>query len=180
VAEHDLWLERHNTQRHKAHEKREDGRRSPAEVLGPVRVVRHHPTDLGRAFFSTMLVRRLDAAGYARVKHWRVYAEEGLARREDAVWLGDEEMAFEYAGRTLSRYDVSLSRDAAKLEAITNPRLFATPYQRSRPELRLFDLQDSLGDAGWLKALRLKGYATRNRRRPEALQHPLFPYLEAL
>jgi hypothetical protein len=69
-----------------------------------------------------------------------VYAEEGLARREVAVWLGDEEMAFEYAGRTLSRYDVSLSRDAAKLEAITNPRLFATPYQRSRPELRLFDL----------------------------------------
>ena len=127
-----------------------------------------------------MLVRRLDAAGYARVKHWRVYAEEGLARREVAVWLGDEEMAFEYAGRTLSRYDVSLSRDAAKLEAITNPRLFATPYQRSRPELRLFDLQDSLGDAGWLKALRLKGYAIRNRRRPEALQHPLLPYLEAL
>jgi hypothetical protein len=127
-----------------------------------------------------MLVGRLDAAGYARVKHWRVYAEEGLARREVAVWLGDEEMAFEYAGRTLSRYDVSLSRDAAKLEAITNPRLFATPYQRSRPELRLFDLQDSLGDAGWLKALRLKGYAIRNRRRPEALQHPLFPYLEAL
>ena len=58
-----------------------------------MRVVRRHPTDLGRAFFSTMLVRRLDASGYARVKHWRVYAEEGLARREVAVWLGDEEMA---------------------------------------------------------------------------------------
>src|SRR5215203_601650 len=59
VAEHDLWLERHNTQRHFAHEGREDGRRSPAEVLGPVRVVRHHPSDLSRALFSTMLVRRL-------------------------------------------------------------------------------------------------------------------------
>ena len=59
VAEHDLWLQRHNTQRHSTHEKREDGRRSPAEVLGPVRVVRHHPSDLSRAFFSTMLVRRL-------------------------------------------------------------------------------------------------------------------------
>jgi hypothetical protein len=57
-------------------------------------------------------------------------------------------MAVEHAGRTLSRYDVSLSRDAATLEAVTNPRLFATPYQRSRLELRLFDLQDSLGDAG--------------------------------
>jgi hypothetical protein len=40
-----------------------------------------------------MLVRRLDASGYARVKHWRVYAEEGLASCEVAVWLGDGEMA---------------------------------------------------------------------------------------
>jgi hypothetical protein len=75
VTEHDLWMECHNTQRHSAHEGRSVGRRRPSEVLGPVRVVRHHPTDLSRAFFSTMLVRRLDAAGYARVKHWRVYAE---------------------------------------------------------------------------------------------------------
>lgn len=142
-------------------------------------MVRHHPGDLSRAFFSTVLVRKLDASSYARVKHWRVYAEEGLARCEVAVWLGDGEMAVEYGGRTLSSYDISLSREA-KLEAVTNPRLFATQYQRSRPQLRLFELQDSLGDAGWLKALRLDGYAARTRRRPEALQHPLFPYVEAL
>ncbi|CAA9431070.1 hypothetical protein AVDCRST_MAG82-2111 [uncultured Rubrobacteraceae bacterium] len=179
VAEHDLWLERHNTQRHFAHEGRTDGRRSPSEVLGPVRVVRHHPTDLSRAFFSTSLVRRFDASGYARVRHWRVYAEEGLAAREGAVWLGDGEMAVEYAGRTLSRYDVSLSRNA-RLESVTNPCLFATQYQRSRPQPRLFELQDWLGDAGGLKALRLDAYAARARRRPETLQRPLFPYLEAL
>ena len=40
-----------------------------------------------------MLVRRLDASGYARVKHWRVYAEEGLAKCEVAVRLGGEELA---------------------------------------------------------------------------------------
>jgi putative transposase len=177
VAEHDLWLERHNSQRHRAHEGRADGRRSPSEVLGTVRVVRHHPTDLSRAFFSTRFVRRLDASGYARVKHWRVYAEEGLARCEVAVWLGDGEMAVEYAGRTLSRYDVSLSRDAAKLEAVTNPRLFATPYRATQP--KLFAL-DALGEGGWLKALKLAGYAARARRRPAALQQALFPYLEAL
>lgn len=176
VREHDLWLERHNTQRHRAHEGREDGRRSPSEVLGPVRVVRHHPTDLSRAFFSTMLVRRLDASGYARVKHWRVYAEEGLARCEVAVWLGDGEMAVEYGGRTLSRYDVALSREA-KLETVTNPRLFATPYGTGQP--KLFAL-DALGEGGWLKALKLSGYAARARRRPEALQQALFPYLEAM
>ncbi len=86
--------------------------------------------------------------------------------------------AVEYAGRTLSRYGVSLSRNA-KLEAVTNPRPFANQYQRSRLQLRLFELQDSLGDAGWLKAVRLDRYAVRTRRRPETLQHPLFPYLEA-
>jgi len=176
VAEHDRWLERHNSQRHQAHEGREDGRRSPAEVLGPVRVVRHHPVDLSRAFFSAMLVRKLDASVYARVKHWRVYAEEGLARREVAVWLGDGEMALEYGGRTLSRYGVSFSRDS-KLAAVTNPRLFATPYGTGRP--KHFAL-DTLGEGGWLKALRLAGYAARSRRRPEALQQALFPYAEAL
>lgn len=108
-----------------------------------------------------------------------ILESEKSADGKVAVWLGDGEMAVEYGGRTLSRYDVSLSREA-KLEAVTNPRLFATQYQRSRPQLRLFELQDSLGDAGWLKALRLDGYAARTRWRPEALQHPLFPYLEAL
>jgi hypothetical protein len=58
-----------------------------------------------------MLVRRLDASGYARVKHWRVYAEEGLASCEVAVWLGDGEMALEYGGEpSRSRWAPSWSR----------------------------------------------------------------------
>jgi hypothetical protein len=106
-----------------------------------------------------------------------VYAEEGLARCEVAVWLGDGEMAVEYGGQTLSRYDVSLSRDA-KLEAVTNPRLFANGH--GTLQLKLFALDEALGEGGWLKALRLEGYAARSRGRPEALQQALFPYLEAL
>jgi hypothetical protein len=124
-----------------------------------------------------LLVRKLDAAGYSRVKHWRVYAEEGLARCKVAVWLGDSEMALEHGGRTLSRYDVSLSREA-KQKTVTTPRLFSTLYGAAA-QPKLFALEDALGEGGWLKALRLDGYAARNRRRPEALQHPLFPYLEA-
>jgi putative transposase len=180
VGEHDLWPEHHNAQRHRAHERRSDGRRSPAEVLGPLTVVRHHPVDLSRAFFSTVLVRKLDTSGYAPVNHWRVYAEEGLACREVAVWLGDGEMAVEYVGQTLSRYAVSLSSGTSKLEEVTNPRLFTTRYARSRPQLRLFGLEDALGEGGWLKALRLEEYAARTRRRPTAVQQALFPYLEAL
>jgi hypothetical protein len=70
-----------------------------------------------------------------------VYAEEGLARCEVAVWLGDGEMAVEYGGQTLSRYDVSLSRDA-KLEAVTNPRLFANGH--GTLQLKLFALDEAV------------------------------------
>jgi hypothetical protein len=76
------------------------------------------------------------------------------------VWIGHGEMAVEYAGQALSRYDVSLSRDEAKLEAVTNPRLFATAHRS--PQLRLFGLEDALGENGWLKALRLDEYAARS------------------
>lgn len=35
---------------------------------------------------------------------------------------------------------------------------------------------DRLGEAGWLKTLRLAGYTSRRPRRPQALQQALFPY----
>ena len=88
MAEHDSRLMSYNTQRHWAHEGREDGSRSPSEILGPLRLVHHHPEDLGGAFFSTRFARGLDSPGYARLKHWRVYGEEGLARCQVALWLG--------------------------------------------------------------------------------------------
>ena len=61
---------------------------------------------------------------------------------------------------------------------MTNPRLAATRYRS--PQLRLFGLEDALGEGGWLKALRLGKYAARARCSPEPLQPALFPYLEAL
>ena len=64
VAEHDRWLAGCNTQRHWAHEGR-NGNKSPSEVLGSLKLLRHPPEDLERAFFSTRFVRRLDVLGYA-------------------------------------------------------------------------------------------------------------------
>jgi transposase len=129
VAEHGRWLEDYNVQRHWAHEGREDGRRSPSQVLGSLTLLRHRPEDLERAFFSTMFVRRLDDLGYARLKHWRIYGEEGLARCEVLLWLGDGGLVVEYGGDALSRYDVSFSPGASRLGAVTNARLFATKYR---------------------------------------------------
>ena len=182
VEEHDLWLENYNTQSHQAHEKREDGKRSPAEVLGPLAVVHYDPADLQKAFFSMRFTRKLDALGYARIKHWRVYGEEGLARCEVALWLDNDGLVVEYGGQTLSRYDVSLSSGSAKrsLEDVSNARLFTTSYGQNRPQPRLFALEETLGEGGWLKALRLEDYALRKPRRPQMLQEVLFSYLNAV
>ncbi len=81
-------------------------------------------------------------------------------------------------GRVYNVGEADAPTEAEWVEGIvTNPRLFSTPYGAA--QLKLFGLEDALGEAGWLKGLRLEGYATRSRRRPEALQQALFPYHEA-
>lgn len=61
-----------------------------------------------------------------------------------------------------------------KPRMVGRPRLFGTSYTLT--QRRLF----ALDEAGWLKALKLEGYASRRSRAPSALQEVLFYYLEAL
>lgn len=132
--------------------------------------------ELGRAFFSARFVRVLDSLGYARFRHWRLYGEEALAGREAALWLASESLTVEHAGEPLSRYAVEVEAATGRLRSVARPRLFGSPRVLTQP--RLFAL-DALGDGGWLKALRLEGYAPRSPRRPEGLQQALFAYHEA-
>ncbi|MDP8951494.1 MAG: helix-turn-helix domain-containing protein [Actinomycetota bacterium] len=177
VSAHEKWVRDYNEQVHWAHLERSDGKRSPVEVLGWLSEVRYRPEDLERAFFSSRFTRVLDDLGYARFRHWRVYGEEGLAKKEAALWLQAESLTVEYRGQPLSRYDVGFVAGSEELRAITRPRLFETSY--ALPQLRLFALS-TLGEGGWLKALKLDGYAPRKSRRPRAWQEVLFPYLGAL
>lgn len=141
-------------------------------------LLRYRIEDLHRAFFSTRFSRVLDGLGYARFRDWRLYAEEGLARREAAVWMQPGSLTVEYAGETLSAYDVVVEglsgSEAGKLRTVRRPRLFEASY--ALPQLRLF----ALDDVGWLKVLKLEGYAPRRPRSPMLLQEVLFPYLDAL
>ena len=171
---HDTWREDYNAQRHWAYENREDGRRSPEAVLGfYTALLRYRDGDLRRAFFSTRSTRVLDALGYIRFLDWRLYGEEALARREAAVWLHPESLTLEYGGQPLSAYDVELSQETGKPKTVGGARLLGTSYVM--PQLRLF----ALDEGGWLKALKLEGYAAQRASGQEALQGVLFPYLEA-
>lgn len=112
--------------------------------------------------------------GYVRFLDWRLYGEEALPGREVAVWLQPESLTLEYGGRPLSAYDVELSRETGKPRTVGGARLFGTSLVP--PKLRLF----ALDEAGWLKALKMDGYAPRRACGPMALQEVLFPYLDAL
>lgn len=119
VGAHERFVEDYDAQEHWAHRERKDGRRSPAEVLGFVSGVRHREEELGRAFFSSRFVRVLDALGYARFRHWRVYGEEALAGREAALWLAAESL-------TVDRRPAEALRDlrrAAAAQAVLARRL---------------------------------------------------------
>ena len=146
-------------------------------MLGWLTGIRYRDEDLERAF-STRHARRLDALGYARFRHWRLYAEEALAGREAALWLEPETLTMEYAGEALSRYEVQRSPDGPELRGIGKATMFETSIVVHQP--RLFDLVEALSEEGWLRALRLAGYAPRRPRRPELLQQVLFPYTEAI
>lgn len=174
---HDTWREDYNAQRHWAHEGREDGRHSPRAVLGfYTGLLRYREEDLQRAFFSTRFSRVLDGLGYARFRDWRLYGEEGLARREAAVWLQPGSLIVEYGGETLSAYDVDLAPGSPgkDLRTVGRPRLFETSYTLA--QLRLF----TMNNVSWLKVMKLQEYAPRRPRGSMALQEVLFPYLDAL
>lgn len=179
VEAHERWVADYNAQDHFAHGGRDDGRRSPREVLGWLAEVRFLPEDLERAFFSVRFSRKLDASGYATFRRWRLYGEEALAGAEAALWLQEKTLMLEHAGETLSRYEVDLLPRSGKLREVRRPVLFETSLHRSRAQAGLFGLDEVLGD-GWLKALKLGEYAPRRARRPQALQEALFPYLDAL
>ncbi len=78
-----------------------------------------------------------------------------MAGNEAALWLAAESLTVEHAGEPLSRYAVEVEAATGKLRSVGKPRLFEAPRALRQP--RLFTLY-SLGDSGWLKAMRLEGH----------------------
>lgn len=160
-AAHDRFVADYNHQAHWAHRERQDGRQSPAAVLGWVGGTAWEPAGLDRAFRSTRFGRLIDRAGYVRFRHWRVYGERGLARRRASLWLYGETLTVEFTHEPLAQYRVAYQPDRAHFREITEPRLFPTRHRS--PQLAMWEL----GDGDWHKrpegTRRLPHYAPRRR-----------------
>jgi putative transposase len=167
-AVHDKWVADFNYQIHWAHRDRQDGRHSPAEVLGWVRGQIRDAAELHRIFYTVRFQRRLNGAGYLHFRHWRVYGERGLARKVVGLWLYEENLTLEFSDEPLAQYAVKYQPDHKHFTEIHNVRLLDTQYRS--PQLMLWQP----GEVEWHLVQRDPESIPRRRPRVTAVQLPLF------
>jgi putative transposase len=158
-AAHDRFFRNYNFQAHLAHQRRPDGRRSPADVLGWVQGAWCDEAELDR-LFRLRSARVFDRSGYVRFRHWRVYGERGLAGRRGAVWVSGERLTVAFNEKALAEYQVGYAPETRRIEHLTDARLFATHHPSPQPFL------SGLGEVAWHPAIRLRPYAPRPKRHP--------------
>ena len=164
-AMHARFFHDDNQQAHFAHQARTDGRHSPAAVLGWVQGAWCDLTDLDR-LFRLRAMRRLNAHGCVRFRHWRLYGERGLAGARAAVWVWDETLTIEHAAETLAQYRVAAAADG-RLREVADPRFFTTGHASPQPFLAPLDETD------WYPAQRMAPYRPRRKRISAEQQAPL-------
>jgi putative transposase len=168
---HRRFVEDYNHQPHWGHRKRDDHRHSPAEVLGWVTGKLWTQEQLHRIFYAHRFLRHLDRFGYVRFRRWKLYGEEGLARRQTVLWLYGDTLTLEYANAPLSQYTLEYQPDKRHFRRVKDSRRFETPYQS--PQLHLWgpDIVE------WHLAQRLPDYVSRrSRSHPKGYFQP--PLLE--
>ncbi len=166
-AVHDGFFRDFNHQPHAAHGHRPKGRRSPATVLGRVHGAWCEPIDLDR-LFRLRTTRVLNASGSLRFRHWRLYAERGLAGERAAVWVAGETLTVEYRAEALIQYRVAMETDGRSLREIGEPAAFPHRYPSSQPFL------SPMEETEWHPARRLAPYRPRHKRGQDGPQQPLF------
>jgi len=154
---HDRFFANYNHQSHLAHQRRQDGKRSPAEVLGWVHGVWCDEAELDR-LFRLRSERVFDRHGYLRFRRWRVYGERGLAGRRGAVWLSGEVLTIAYEEEALVQYTVAYASETRRIAALTDARLFATRHASPQPFLA------DLSEIEWHLVMPLRPYARQRSR----------------
>ncbi len=145
---HRTWWVNYNTEKHYAHQTRQDGRHSPTAVLRGI-LGRTFPEEvLSRALYATQFTRQIDRHGFVKFKHWRFYGERGLAGEDVSVWVYEGNLKVEYQATALSLYELSIEKGTGKIAEVTNARRLETHFRS--PQLDLWQLSDT----EWLLALR--------------------------
>jgi putative transposase len=142
---HAAFIETFNTTRHWAHLEREDGRRTPVEVLEWVRGRPVERATLRRLFGEVQFLRMVNRYGFVSVQRFYIYAEPGLARQRVSIWVYEGELRIEYQQTLLARYRCAYDQRQRRLQDVSHPVVYQTPF--ASPQLELLELDE----AQWIK-----------------------------
>lgn len=154
---HAAFIETFNTTRHWAHHDREDGRRTPVEVLEWVRGRPVDRTHLHRLFGAVQLLRTVNRYGFISVQRFYLYAEQGLARERVAIWIYEGELRIEYQATLMARYRCVYHQRQRRLQDVSEPTGYRTPF--TSPQLELLEL-----DATQWRKVQQRATQQRTRR----------------
>jgi putative transposase len=171
---HAAWVHDYNSQEHWAHLKRQDGLRSPAEVLDQVKGREFTDQELARIFAPLLTSRRVDQQGYVRFRNWRLYSERGLAGEPASIWVTDEEVTIQADNDHLATYGVKHERDRRHFRQVTLKQIFETRHGSPQPPLL------EVGPNDWLLAIEQPRHHRGRRPRSSLVQAELFGPDEAV
>jgi putative transposase len=162
---HAAFIETFNTTAHWAHRQRDDGSRTPVDVLGWLRGRRIEPKRLRELFGRTGFLRTVNRYGFVSVQRFYLYAENGLSRQRVAIWIYEGELSIEYQQTLLARYRCAYDPQHRQLQDVSEPTFYATPF--ASPQLELIELDE----VQWIKFQRrpARHYSRRIAMLPQQL-----------
>jgi hypothetical protein len=164
---HAAFIETFNTPRHWAHQDREDGRRTPVEVLEwvhgrPVERARWH-----QLVGAVQCLRTVNRSGFVSVQRFYSYAEQGLARQRVAIWISAGELRLEDQETILARYRCADDQRQRRLRDVSDPTGYPTAF--ASPQLELLELDATQ----WIKVQQRAAQHRTRRMVQRAEQLPL-------
>jgi hypothetical protein len=168
-ALHAAFIETFNTTRHWAHQGREDGRRTPVEVLEWVRGRPVERAHLHQLFGAVQFLRTVNRYGFVSVQRFYIYAEQGLSRQRVAIWMYEGELRLEYQETLLARYRCAYDQRQRRLRDVSDPTIYPTAF--ASPQLELLELDATQ----WIK-VQQRAAQHRTRRMVQLVEQlPLIP-----
>ena len=155
---HAAFIATFNTTPHGAHRRRDDGCRTPVEVLGWLKGRVVDPKRLRQLFGRSHFLRMVNRYGYVSVQRFYIYAESGLSRQRVAIWIYEGELTIEYQQTLLARYQCDYDRKQEQLHALSQPILYTTAFRS--PQLELIELDDEQ----WRKFLQRPAHNSPKQR----------------
>ncbi len=161
---HAEFIDTINTTSHWAHRERDDDRKTPMAVLSWVRGRSVEPEKLHHLFQRLQFIRTINRFGFVSVQRFYIYAEQGLSRQRVSIWIYEGQVRIEYQETLLAQYQADYDRSQKRLQGISQPVLYQTPF--ASPQLVLFELDDQQ----WLKVRRRSYDRQPNRATPQVTQ----------